>query len=247
MEERDMEGAAGYRAEDEEDGAEGFFTSSIGAPPCWAASPPGLLLARCSFQLLGFSRTKIIARFLIVCSSSQVSCPLAFVACPWPQVDAREAVFWVFDDVNRNWYQRRLQGHRTRKGQGKGKEKRKGKGKGRGGRKLFSDQEEKEKQKAAAEKAEPTWWVKKKMIIGTMKMTRGPLIPGMKNSLQKIPGMTAIAPKKTCTTWTSAAISRRKAKARKERKERKEVRKARVMKEKVVSLVMEKGNRTMSS
>ena len=45
--------------------------------------------------------------------------------------DALEDVFWVYDDADYTWYQRRFQGRQTRRGKGKGK--RKGKGKGRGG------------------------------------------------------------------------------------------------------------------
>ena len=50
-------------------------------------------------------------------------------------LDALEDVFWVFDDANFTWYQRRFQGKQIRRGKGKGK--RKGKGKGRGGRRFF--------------------------------------------------------------------------------------------------------------
>ena len=50
-------------------------------------------------------------------------------------LEALEDVFWVYDDVEYTWYQRRFQGRRTRRGKGKGK--RKGKGKGRGGRRFF--------------------------------------------------------------------------------------------------------------
>ena len=50
-------------------------------------------------------------------------------------LDALEDVFWVYDDANFTWYQRRFQGKQIRRGKGKGK--RKGKGKGRGGRRFF--------------------------------------------------------------------------------------------------------------
>ena len=43
-------------------------------------------------------------------------------------LDALKDVFWIWDDNDYSWYQRRLQGRKTRKGQGKG---RKGKGKGK--------------------------------------------------------------------------------------------------------------------
>ena len=44
-------------------------------------------------------------------------------------LDASEDVFWIWDDNDYSWYQRRFQGRRTRKG--------KGKGKGRQGRRFF--------------------------------------------------------------------------------------------------------------
>ena len=50
-------------------------------------------------------------------------------------LDALEDDFWVYDDADYTWYQRRFQGRQTRRGKGKGK--RKGKGKGRGGRRFF--------------------------------------------------------------------------------------------------------------
>ena len=49
--------------------------------------------------------------------------------------DALEDVFWVYDDADYTWYQRRFQGRQTRRG--KDKVKRKEKGKGRGGRRFF--------------------------------------------------------------------------------------------------------------
>ena len=45
-------------------------------------------------------------------------------------LDALEDVFWIWDDNDYSWFQRRFQGRRTRKGKGKGKG-RKGKGKGK--------------------------------------------------------------------------------------------------------------------
>ena len=51
-------------------------------------------------------------------------------------LDALEDVFWIWDDNDYSWFQRRFQGRRTRKGKGKGKG-RKGKGKGEGGRRFF--------------------------------------------------------------------------------------------------------------
>ena len=41
-------------------------------------------------------------------------------------LEALEDVFWVYDDAECSWYQRRFQGRQTRRGKGKGK--RKGKG-----------------------------------------------------------------------------------------------------------------------
>ena len=51
-------------------------------------------------------------------------------------LDALEDVFWIWDDSDCSWYQRRFQGRRIRKGKGKGR-KGKGKGKGRQGRRFF--------------------------------------------------------------------------------------------------------------
>ena len=48
-------------------------------------------------------------------------------------LDALEDVFWVYDDADYTWYQRRFQGRQTRRDKGKGKRK----GKGRGGRRFF--------------------------------------------------------------------------------------------------------------
>ena len=49
-------------------------------------------------------------------------------------LDALEDVFWIWDDKDYSWFQRRFQGRRTRKGKGKGKGR---KGKGKGGRRFF--------------------------------------------------------------------------------------------------------------
>jgi len=40
-------------------------------------------------------------------------------------VDALEDVFWVYDDADYTWYQRRFQGRQTSRGKGKRREKRK--------------------------------------------------------------------------------------------------------------------------
>ena len=60
-------------------------------------------------------------------------------------LDALEDVFWVYDDADYTWYQRRFQGRQTRRGKGKGK--RKGKGKGRGGRRFFGSRKRKSRGK----------------------------------------------------------------------------------------------------
>ena len=53
-------------------------------------------------------------------------------------LDAYEDSFWVFDEENESWFQRRFQGRTVRKGKGKGKRRRKGgKAKGKGGRRFF--------------------------------------------------------------------------------------------------------------
>ena len=49
-------------------------------------------------------------------------------------LDALQDVFWIWDDNDYSWFQRRFQGRRTRKGKGKGKGR---KGKGKGGRRFF--------------------------------------------------------------------------------------------------------------
>ena len=53
--------------------------------------------------------------------------------------EALETVFWIWDDNDYYWYQRRFQGRRTRKGKGKRRKGkgRKGKRKGRQGRRFF--------------------------------------------------------------------------------------------------------------
>ena len=47
-------------------------------------------------------------------------------------LDSLEDVFWIWDDNDYSWFQRRFQGRRTRKGKGKGKGR-----KGKGGRRFF--------------------------------------------------------------------------------------------------------------
>ena len=58
-------------------------------------------------------------------------------------LEALEDVFWVYDDVEYTWYQRRFQGRHTRRGKGKGKRK----GKGRGGRRYFKPRRSKGRDK----------------------------------------------------------------------------------------------------
>ena len=68
-------------------------------------------------------------------------------------LDALEDVFWVYDDADYTWYQRRFQGRQTRRGKGKGK--REGKGKGKGGRRFFRSR--KRPRKEEKRKAARTW------------------------------------------------------------------------------------------
>ena len=130
-------------------------------------------------------------------------------------LDALEDVFWIWDDNDYSWFQRRFQGRRTRKGKGKG---RKGKGKGKGGRRFF-DQETKEKEKEREkEKA-----ILLKMIA-TMPMKNG------KDTKMKI-GMKAIGPMKMKQLGNPKAgmngksmmhtdISRKRKERKRKRKER---------------------------
>ena len=60
-------------------------------------------------------------------------------------LDALEDVFWVYDDADYTWYQRRFQGRQTRRGKGKGK--RKGKGKGQRRTKVLQIKERKRPRK----------------------------------------------------------------------------------------------------
>ena len=60
-------------------------------------------------------------------------------------LDALGDVFWVYDNADYTWYQRRFQGRQTRRGKGKGKSK--GKGKGRGGRRFFRSRKRKGRRK----------------------------------------------------------------------------------------------------
>ena len=59
-------------------------------------------------------------------------------------LDALEDVFWIWDDHDYSWFQRRFQGRRTRKGKGKG---RKGKGKAEDFSDLGTKEKEREKDK----------------------------------------------------------------------------------------------------
>ena len=137
-------------------------------------------------------------------------------------LDALEDVFWVHDDADNTWYQRRFQGRQTRRGKGKGK--RKGKGKGRGGRRFFRSRKGKGRGKEE-EKAALTWGVKrvmkkngKKEVIGMNPMKAiGPMITT---------GMKAIGPLVICTILMSVDTSRRKEK---EKEKERKARKARMM------------------
>ena len=74
-------------------------------------------------------------------------------------LEALDDVFWVYDDNEYTWHQRRFQGRPTRRGKGKGK--RKGKEKAEEAEDS-SDQDEKEKERAEG-KVSLTWWEKKDM------------------------------------------------------------------------------------
>ena len=152
-------------------------------------------------------------------------------------LDALEDVFWVYDDADYTWYQRRFQGKHIRRGKGKGK--RKGKGKGRGGRRFFRSRKGKGRGKGrrkgrahmvSEEGYEEDWqeeeWNENYDGIG-------PMIK---------PGMKAIGPMMICTTWMSMDTSRGKEK---EKEKERKARKARMMMAKEESQEMEKASRTM--
>ena len=151
-------------------------------------------------------------------------------------LEALEDVFWVYDDAEYTWYQRRFQGRQTTRGKGKGM--RKGKGKAEE-EEDSSDQEDPKAEEKEEEKAALTWWEKKDMKkIGKKKKTG--MIPMTAIGPMIKTGMMAIGPQKNCTTRMSMVISRRKEKERKARK-------ARMMKEKEENQEMEKASQTMSN
>ena len=155
-------------------------------------------------------------------------------------LDALEDVFWIWDDNDYSWFQRRFQGRRTRKGKGKGKG-RKGKGKGKGGRRFFrprnkGKEKEREKEKVILLK-----------MIATMPMKNG------KDTKMKI-GMKAIGPMKmkqhgnpkagmNGKSMMNTDIS--KEKERKERKEKEKERKVMDLQNKEKDKVMGKEKQTM--
>ena len=152
-------------------------------------------------------------------------------------LDALEDVFWVYDDANFTWYQRRFQGKYIRRGKGKGK--RKGKGKGRGGRRFFKSRKGKGRGKGrrkgrAHMVSEKVMKMNGKKMNGMKTMTAiGPMIK---------PGMKAIGPMMIHTTWMSMDTSRGKEK---EKEKERKARKARMMMAKEESQEMEKASRTM--
>ena len=131
-------------------------------------------------------------------------------------LDAFEDVFWVYDDADYAWYQRRFHGRQTRRGKGKGK--RKGKGKGRGGRRFFRSRKGKGRGKrrkgrshmVSEEGGEVKMNGIKEMSGMTLMTAIGPMIKT---------GMKAIGPMKICATLMSMDISREKEKE-KDRKAR---------------------------
>ena len=149
-------------------------------------------------------------------------------------LDALEDVFWVYDDANFTWYQRRFQGKYIRRGKGKGK--RKGKGKGRGGRRFFRSRKGKGRGKGrrkgrahmVSEEGYEEDWQEEEWNENYVTAI-GPMIK---------PGMKAIGPMMIHTTWMSMDTSRGKE------KEKEKERKARMMMAKEESQEMEKASRT---
>ena len=147
-------------------------------------------------------------------------------------LEANEDVFWIYDDENYSWFQRRFQ----KKGSSEEKEKvsqEKEKEKAVVAGDSFAQGKEKEKEKD--EKENPTWWAMKitKIQIGTMKKRHG-MIGKKKN-----PGMMAIWPNRICTTLMSTVTSRGKEKEKEGKVKEKEKKKAKE------SLEMEKENQIM--
>ena len=72
-------------------------------------------------------------------------------------LEADEDAFWVYDDVNYSWFQRRFQGRRMRRG-AKGRRKGKGKGKGSTGRRFFKKKKGSGKSHFADEQFQSDAW-----------------------------------------------------------------------------------------
>ena len=157
-------------------------------------------------------------------------------------LDASEDVFWIWDDNDYSWYQRRFQGRRTRKGKGKGR-KGKGKGKGRQGRR-FSDLEPKEKEKER-EKERVTLQVMRviglKMNGKEMKQTIGMKAIGPMKMKQHGSPKHGMNGQKNITMSTDTS----KEKERKGRKEKEKVRKVMDLKIKEKDKVMGKVKQIM--
>ena len=155
-------------------------------------------------------------------------------------LDALEDVFWIWDDNDYSWFQRRFQGRRTRKGKGKGKG-RKGKGKGKGGRRFFRPRN---KGKGKGKRKGKVILLKMKAI---MPMKNG------KDMKMKI-GMKAIGPMKMKQLGNPKAGMNGKSmmntdiskeKERKERKEKEKERKVMDLQNKEKDKVMGKEKQTM--
>ena len=151
-------------------------------------------------------------------------------------LDALEDVFWIWDDNDYSWYQRRFQGRRTRKGKGKGKKRKRKKEKAV---EDFSNQETKEKEQERE---------KEKVILLKMKAI-GRMMNG-KDLKMKI-GMKAIRPTKMRQHGNPKAGMNgkkmmngdtSKEKERKERKEKEKERKVMDLKIKEKDKVMGKAS-----
>ena len=153
-------------------------------------------------------------------------------------LDALEDVFWVYDDADYTWYQRRFHGRQTRRGKGKGR--RKGKGKGRGGRRFFRSR--KRKGRGKGKRRGRAHMVSKKVMKKIGKKEKNGMNPMKAIGPMIKTGMKAIGPMMICTTWMSMDTSRRK---KKEKEKERKARKARMMMAKEESQEMEKASQTM--
>ena len=155
-------------------------------------------------------------------------------------LDALEDVFWIWDDNDYAWFQRRFQGRRTRKGTGKG---RKGKGKGRQGRRFLRSRNKgkgKGKRKGKSHFAGDDV-IGLKMNGKEMRQRIGMKAIGptkMKQRGNPKPGMNG---KKIAMTITDIS----KEKERKERKEKEKERKVMDLKTKEKDKVLGKEKQTM--